>query len=69
MKIPVFYSNYNYKRHEMRLIAKLATVHPPGLNERFSCISCSPFFGAVHMSRAGPAFNGISPHNIVSIYF
>ena len=25
-------------RHEMRLISKLGTVHPLGINERFSCI-------------------------------
>ena len=59
---PVFYSNYNHKRHGMRLTSKLGNVHPPGLNERFSFISCSPFFGAVDMSRTGPTFNEISPH-------
>ena len=35
-------SNDSRKRHEMRLISKLVTVHPLGINERFSYIKCSP---------------------------
>ena len=35
---PISGSNDGRKRHEMRLISKLATVHPLGINERFSYI-------------------------------
>jgi hypothetical protein len=31
-------SNDGRKRHEMRLISKLGTVHPSGINERFSYV-------------------------------
>ena len=31
-------SNDSRKRHEMRLISKLCTVHPSGMNERFSYV-------------------------------
>ena len=33
---PIFGSNDSRKRHEMHLISKLGTVHPLGINERFS---------------------------------
>jgi hypothetical protein len=33
---PISGSNDNRKRHEMRLISKLRTVHPRRINERFS---------------------------------
>ena len=33
---PISSSNDSRKRHEMRLISKLGTVHPLGINERFS---------------------------------
>ena len=33
---PISGSNDSRKRHEMRLIFKLGTVHPSGINERFS---------------------------------
>ena len=35
---PISGSNDSRKRHEMRLISKLGTVHPLGINERFSYI-------------------------------
>ena len=35
---PIAGSNDSRKRHEMRLISKLGTVHPLGINERFSYI-------------------------------
>ena len=35
---PISGSNDSRKRHEMRLISKLGTVHPHGINERFSYI-------------------------------
>ena len=35
---PISGSNDSRKRHEMRLISKLGTVHPLGSNERFSYI-------------------------------
>ena len=35
---PISGSNNSRKRHEMRLISKLGTVHPLGINERFSYI-------------------------------
>ena len=35
---PISGSNDSRKRHEMRLIPKLGTVHPHGINERFSYI-------------------------------
>jgi hypothetical protein len=35
---PTSGSNDSRKRHEMRLISKLGTVHPSGINERFSFI-------------------------------
>ena len=35
---PIPGSNDSRKRHEMRLISKLGTVHPLGINERFSYI-------------------------------
>ena len=35
---PISGSNDSCKRHEMRLISKLGTVHPLGINERFSYI-------------------------------
>ena len=35
---PISRSNDSRKRHEMRLISKLGTVHPLGINERFSYI-------------------------------
>ena len=35
---PISGSNYSRKRHEMRLISKLGTVHPLGIYERFSYI-------------------------------
>ena len=35
---PISVSNDSRKRHEMRLIFKLGTVHPLGINERFSYI-------------------------------
>ena len=35
---PISGSNDSRKRHEMRLIFKLGTVHPLGINERFSYI-------------------------------
>jgi hypothetical protein len=37
---PISGSNANdiRKRHEMRLISKLGTVHPSGINERFSYV-------------------------------
>ena len=34
---PISGSNDSRKRHEMRLISKLGTVHPYGINERFPC--------------------------------
>jgi hypothetical protein len=33
---PISGSNDSRKRHEMRLISKLGTVHPSGINERFT---------------------------------
>jgi hypothetical protein len=35
---PISGSNDSRKRHEMRLTSKLGTVHPSGINERFSYI-------------------------------
>ena len=35
---PISGSNDSRKRHEMHLISKLGTVHPLGINERFSNI-------------------------------
>ena len=35
---PISSSNDSRKRHEMRLISKLGTVHPLGINKRFSYI-------------------------------
>ena len=35
---PISDSNDSRKRQEMRLISKLGTVHPLGINERFSFI-------------------------------
>ena len=35
---PISGSNDSRKRHEMRLISKLGTIHPLGINERFSYI-------------------------------
>ena len=35
---PISGSNDSHKRHEMHLISKLGTVHPLGINERFSYI-------------------------------
>ena len=35
---PISGSNDSRKRHEMRLISKLGTVHPSGINERFSYV-------------------------------
>ncbi len=35
---PISGSNDSRKRQEMRLISKLGTVHPLGINERFSFI-------------------------------
>ena len=35
---PISGSNDSRKRHEMGLISKLGTVHPLGINERFSYI-------------------------------
>ena len=35
---PISGSNDSCKRHELRLISKLGTVHPLGINERFSYI-------------------------------
>ena len=35
---PISGSNDSRKRHEMRLISKLGTVHPRSINERFSYI-------------------------------
>ena len=35
---PISGSNDSRKRHEMRLISKLGTVHPLGINESFSYI-------------------------------
>ena len=35
---PISGSNDSRKRHEMRLISKLGTVHPHGINERFSYV-------------------------------
>ena len=35
---PISGSNDSRKRHEMRLISKLGTVHPHGINEHFSYI-------------------------------
>ena len=35
---PISGSNDSRKRHEMRLISKLGTLHPLGMNERFSYI-------------------------------
>ena len=35
---PISGSNDSRKRHEMRLFSKLGTVHPLGINERFSYI-------------------------------
>ena len=41
---PISGSNDNRKRHEMRFISTLGTVHPLGINERFSYIQCSLIF-------------------------
>ena len=41
---PISGSNGSRKRHEMRLISKLGTVHPLGINERFSYIYRSLIF-------------------------
>ena len=38
LRAPISGSNDSRKRHEMRLISKLGTVHPLGINERFSYI-------------------------------
>jgi hypothetical protein len=35
---PISGSNDSRKRHEMRLIFKLGTAHPSGINERFSYV-------------------------------
>jgi hypothetical protein len=35
---PISGSNDSRKRHEMHLISKLGTVHPSGINERFSYV-------------------------------
>ena len=35
---PISGSNDSRERHEMRLISKLDTVHPYGINERFSYV-------------------------------
>ena len=35
---PISGGNDSRKRHEKRLIFKIATIHPHGLNERFSFI-------------------------------
>ena len=35
---PISGSNDSHKRQEMRLISKLGTLHPLGINERFSFI-------------------------------
>ena len=35
---PISGRNDSSKRHEMQLISKLGTVHPLGINERFSSI-------------------------------
>ena len=35
---PISGSNDSRKRHEMRLISKLDTIHPYGINERFSYV-------------------------------
>ena len=35
---PISGSNDSRKRHKMRLISKLGTLHPLGMNERFSYI-------------------------------
>jgi hypothetical protein len=35
---PISGSNDSRKRREMRLISKLGTVHPSGINERFSYV-------------------------------
>ena len=35
---PISGSNVSRKRHEMRLISKLGTVHPSGINECFSYV-------------------------------
>ncbi len=37
---PISGSDDSCKRQEMRLISKLGTVHPLGINERFSLIQC-----------------------------
>ncbi len=54
---PISGSNNSRKRQEMRLISKLGTVHPLGINERFSfisvtclCLTCSD------IGRSNPTF-------------
>jgi hypothetical protein len=36
---PISGRNDSRKRHEMLLISKLGTVHPSGINERFSYVN------------------------------
>ena len=54
---PISGSNDSRKRQEMRLISKLGTVHPLGINERFPsfsvtclCLTCSD------IGRSNPTF-------------
>ena len=42
-----FGGNGSRKRHEKRLIFKIGTIHPHGLNERFSFIWSYPFLVSV----------------------
>ena len=44
---PISGGNDSRKRHEKRLIFKIGTIHPHGLNERFSFIWSYPFIVSV----------------------
>ena len=43
--------NDSHKRHEKRLIFKIGTIHPLGLNERFSFIWSYPFIVSVFVQQ------------------